>query len=183
VSDSSAREPKLRMFYALVPDAPTRECIAAAAAVLPVESYAQLVPRSNYHMTLAFVGEVPASQLQFLKDVGGAQRAPMLALDFDAYEFWPKPEVIVAAARTIPTSVSHLWRELHGALAIHGWALDPKRLRPHVTLARKVGREPVLAPLVPFEWRAREFCLVRSESDGTQPIYTVVDTWPLLDNP
>jgi 2'-5' RNA ligase len=37
-------------------------------------------------------------------------------------------------------------------------------------------------PAMPtFEWIAREFSLVRSDLGSTQSVYTVVDSWPLLD--
>jgi 2'-5' RNA ligase len=70
---------------------------------------------------------------------------------------------------------------LHRDLAAAGMALAPKRLRPHVTLARKAAQAIVPQAMSPFAWKAREFCLVRSETGGVQSAYTVVDTWPLLD--
>jgi 2'-5' RNA ligase len=103
-------------------------------------------------------------------------------LVFDAYDYWPKPEVVVAAARTIPSVLDQLWRELHGALALRQWALDPKRLRPHVTLARKVSQAPVLQAFSAVEWTVSKFSLLRSDMRGSGPVYTVVDTWPLLDD-
>jgi 2'-5' RNA ligase len=173
---------KVRLFFAAVPDAATRERIADVAASLPLESEPRLVPRSNYHITLAFVGEVPMPQIHRLQQIGGAQRASAFALRFEAYEYWPKPELVVAAARTIPPPMEQLWHQLHRDLAEHRWALDAKRLRPHVTLARKVPQAPVLQAMCSFDWLVRDFCLMRSDTSGLQPAYTVVDTWPLLDN-
>jgi 2'-5' RNA ligase len=172
----------VRLFFAVVPDAATGERIAAAAAALPREPQSVLVPRNNYHMTLAFVGEVAAPQTQLLRHIGAAQRASAFALRFDSYEYWPKPEVVVAAARSIAPPLDALWRQLHRELAQYQWALNAKRLRPHVTLARKVAQAPVLQAMSSFDWLMREFCLMRSDTSGKQPAYTVVDTWPLLDN-
>jgi 2'-5' RNA ligase len=170
----------VRLFFAVVPDSTLRARIAAAAESLPLESEARLVPRTNYHMTLAFVGEVAPSQVPLLRQIGGAQRTAAFSLRADAYEYWPKPEVIVAAARTIPSELEQLWQQLHRDLAGHRWALDPKRLRPHVTLARKVSQAPVLQAMSPFDWLVRDFSLMRSDTSGIQSAYTVVDTWPLL---
>ncbi len=170
----------LRMFFAAVPTPPTRECISAAARAAQLEPEARLVPAENYHVTLAFVGAIPASRLPELQAVGRAQRAHRFALRFDAYEYWPKPEVIVAAARTIPAALDLLWRQIHRDLAAHQWALDPKRLRPHVTLARKVSQAPVLQAMSPFEWWVEAVSLIRSDASGSESAYTVVDTWPLL---
>jgi 2'-5' RNA ligase len=52
-----------------------------------------------------------------------------------------------------------------------------------VTLARHCRDAPPLPPLAPIDWPADALCLVRSETAATAPVYTVVDTWPLLDKP
>jgi RNA 2',3'-cyclic 3'-phosphodiesterase len=170
----------LRLFFAVRPDPEARDALEERARSLSLDPGAKLVPRNNYHVTLAFIGEVDASQLSTLRQIGSAQAASALALRFEAFEYWPKPEVVVAAARTIPDGLQALWQRLHHELAGHQWALDPKRLRPHVTLARKVSQTPVLQAMSPLNWVAREFCLMRSELGAPQPAYTVVDTWPLL---
>jgi RNA 2',3'-cyclic 3'-phosphodiesterase len=171
----------MRCFFAVWPDAAARQRIAAAAALVEGGDGARPVPPENYHLTLAFVGEIAAAQLAVLRQVGRELRAPGFTLAFDAYEYWPKPEVVVAAAREIPTALSEIWQRLHRDLNGQGLALAPKRLRPHVTLARKVTQAPVWPAMSPFEWRALEFSLVRSDSAAAGPVYTVVDTWPLLD--
>jgi 2'-5' RNA ligase len=171
---------KVRLFFAVVPDPTTRAHMAAAAESMQLGSEGRVVPRTNYHMTLAFVGELAAPLIPTLRQIGSAQRAATFSLRFDAYEYWPKPEVMVAAARTIPTELERLWRQLHRDLAGHQWALDPKRLRPHVTLARKVSQAPVLQAMSAFDWLVRDFSLMRSDTSGVQSAYTVVDTWPLL---
>lgn len=170
----------LRMFFAAVPTPPTRECISAAARAAQLQPAARLVPAENYHMTLAFVGAIPASRVAELQAIGRAQRAHRFALRFDAYEYWPKPEILVAAARIIPAALDLLWQQIHRDLAAHQWALDPKRLRPHVTLARKVSQAPVLQAMSPFEWQVEAISLIRSDTGGSESAYTVVDTWPLL---
>ena len=122
-------------------------------------------------------------QAAALRAAGAAVRCPTFEVTFDAYEYWPKPEVVVAAARSIPPALQALWADLHQALAGDGFELRVKKLRPHVTLAHRVAEAPQLPPLRPFTWPARELCLVRSDTGATQPVYTVVDTWSLLDKP
>ena len=173
---------RLRLFFAAIPDAVAREQIAAASPSLTLQSGARRVPRENYHMTLVFVGDVAASQLPVMLKVGAAQKARAFSVTFDEYEYWPKPRVMVAAARLIPAELHRLWRQLHHDLARHGWTLESERLRPHVTLARKVSQPAVLQAMSAFEWRVRDFCLMRSDTSGIRSAYTVVDTWPLLDS-
>ena len=116
-----------------------------------------------------------------LRNIGAALRMSRCQLKFEALEYWPKPEVVVAAVRDIPSALADAWRDLHEKLAASQFALTPKRLRPHVTLARKVLQAPVLEPIVPVEWQAEQISLVRSQSGKVHSIYTVVATWLLLD--
>jgi 2'-5' RNA ligase len=180
---SAALRTAARLFFAVLPDTATRTKIAAVAAEPAWRSEARVVPRDNYHMTLAFVGAVPAAAVSVLAEIGGAQRSVGFTLRFEAYEYWPKPEVVVAAARQIPQPLEQLWQGLHVALAEHGWALAPKRLRPHITLASKIAQTPVLPTMSPFDWTMSEFSLMRSEPRGVESVYTVVATWPLLYDP
>lgn len=169
------------MFFALWPDAQTRARVAAAAAAVTLGSGARAVPRENYHATVAFVGEIPVADVESLRIIGRQQRAAAFAIQFDAYEYWPKPASVVAAARNIPPQLEDFWRVLHADLAAAGMARAPKRLRPHVTLARKAAQAIVPQAMSPIAWQAREFCLVHSQTGGAQSVYTVVDTWALLD--
>ena len=175
----------MRLFFALWPEADTRERIADAAAALRLTGGARLVPQANYHLTLAFVGEATGSQLAVLRQIGRGQQAAGCTITIDAYGYWPEPQVVVAAAREPPAALAELWRQLHHDLAFHPAA--PKRsrrqppLRAHMTLARKVSQAPVLPAMSTFAWNARSFSLVRSDASPAHSIYTVVDTWPLLD--
>jgi 2'-5' RNA ligase len=181
-SATSSAGARLRLFFAAMPDPVVREQIATASQSLSLERGARRVPRENYHMTLAFVGDVAASRLPVMLQVGAAQKERAFSVTFDEYEYWPKPGVIVAAARLIPAELHRLWWQLHHELAGHGWALESERLRPHVTLARKVSQPPVLQAMSEVDWRVRDFCLMRSDTSGIRSAYTVVDTWSLLDS-
>ena len=108
---------KLRLFFAVRPDPMEGDSLAEAAQSLLLGLDARLVPRNNYHVTLAFIGEVAAAELATLQRIGAAQAAPELTFRFDAFEYWPKPEVVVAAARTIPDGLQALWQQLHRELA------------------------------------------------------------------
>ena len=183
----------MRLFFALWPDAETTERIAHAAAVLTLVCDARFVPRENYHVTLVFVGEVTESGLAELRRIGADQRDRCCTIKFNAFEYWPESEVVVAAASDTPSALlelcTSLRRELAAAqlgksldqlLSQPRWSLRPP-LRTHLTLARKVTQAPVLQAMTPFSWSARSFSLIRSDTSGARSVYTVVDTWPLLD--
>jgi 2'-5' RNA ligase len=174
----------VRLFFALWPDALGRARLAEAAAALRLKD-GRPVPPPNYHLTLAFIGEVTKSQVAVLQQIGCALRACGFTISIDAYEYWAEPQVVVAVAREPPPALAQLWMQLRENLAPHHAALNLSRrqppLRAHVTLARKVAQAPVLQAMSPFCWSARSFSLVRSDTSGAHAVYTVVDTWPLLD--
>ena len=169
------------LFFAVLPPAEVRDGIAAAALRLPLEAGSVLVPPENYHMTLAFVGEVPEAELAAVREIGASQRANGFTVRLDAYEIWAEAAVLAATAREIPASLARLWERLHAGLASHQLARNPPPLRPHVTIARKVSQAPVLQAMSAFTWKAQTFSLMQSSRSGAQPIYTVLNTWPLLD--
>jgi RNA 2',3'-cyclic 3'-phosphodiesterase len=166
------------MFFALWPDAGVRALIADAAAALPLSGAARPVPPENYHLTLAFVGEAPSSGLAVLQQIARSQREPACTISLDAYEYWRESRVVVVVARETPAALTRLSTRLR--TASQDRQAEPP-LRAHVTLARKVAQAPVLQAMSAIQWHATTFSLVSSDTHGPHAVYTVVDTWSLLD--
>jgi 2'-5' RNA ligase len=166
----------LRLFFALWPDAGVTQRLNQSARQLKMEGRSRWVDPRNYHVTLAFVGEVPATELAVLQQIGRSLRAPRFTFICDSIEFWRESKVVVAAARAAPPGLLDLWTRLNDAIG-----LSPERLRAHVTLARKVTQAPVPQAMSPVVWRATSFSLIRSDTGGAESAYTVLDTWSLLD--
>ena len=166
----------MRWFFALWPDADVTRQLTQVARQLTLEGRSRWVNPKNYHLTLAFVGEVPATKLAVLQQIGRSLRAAKFAFTCDSIEFWRESKVVVAAARAAPPGLLDLARQLNDAIG-----LPPERLRAHVTLARKVTQAPVLPAMLPVVWRATTFSLIRSDTGGVESAYTVLDTWSLLD--
>jgi 2'-5' RNA ligase len=168
----------LRLFFALWPDADAATRLTAVAARLNLQAPGRLVQPRNYHVTLAFIGEVASSRLAHWQQIGQALRAPRCTVVFNSLEHWPEPRVVVAVAQELPAALLGLWTQLHDAAD-----LPRLRLRAHVTLARKVAQAPVLQAMSAITWRATSVSLVRSKTGGVESAYTVLDTWPLLYEP
>jgi 2'-5' RNA ligase len=111
-----------------------------------------------------------------------ALRCPPFEVSFDAYEYWQRPEVAVAVASECPEALLELHYALRGSLDRLGVPADPAAFRPHVTLARKVTQAPVGKAMSRLTLTIRDFALVRSAKSAQGSVYTVVDSWPLLDN-
>jgi 2'-5' RNA ligase len=166
----------LRLFFALWPDPNVAQQFTQIARLLHLESRSRSVDPKNYHVTLAFVGEVPDARLAVLQQIGRSLRVPRFAFRCDSLEFWQGSQVVVAAVRTAPTGLLDLWAELNKAIG-----LPQELLRAHVTLARKVTQASVPQAMSPIEWQATNFSLIRSDTGGAESAYTVLDTWSLLD--
>jgi RNA 2',3'-cyclic 3'-phosphodiesterase len=173
----------VRFFFAAFPTSESRQRMQAAALAFGLPADARLVPAENYHLTLAFAGEVSNAQAAALRSVGAAMRSAVFAIRFDLYEHWPKAAVVVAAAGERPAALVELHERLCVELDRLGIATDPYAFRPHVTIARKVAQAPVFKAMPEFSWRVNAFQLVHSARSNEGSVYTVVDQWQLLDKP
>ena len=172
----------MRLFFAAFPEGETRRLIASAAASLVLGEGARLVPCENYHMTLAFVGEVSNAQAALLRSVAPLE-VPAFTVRFDTYEHWLRSEVVVLAASECPPALHDLQCKLRGELVHHDLASDPGPFHPHVTIARKAVQAPVQQAMSGFLWKVTAFQLVRSVRSTIGSTYTVLDHWSLLDKP
>jgi 2'-5' RNA ligase len=168
----------VRLFFALWPDPEVSRQLTRLAAQLNLESGSRRVDPKNHHVTLAFVGEVHATKLAVMQQIGRSVRVPQFTFQCDVIEFWRESQVVVAAARAAPPGLLDLWLKLNEAIG-----LPREPLRAHVTLARKVTQAPVPQAMSPVVWRAANFNLIRSDTGGVESAYTVLDTWSLLDKP
>ena len=171
----------MRLFFAAFPDDGTRRLIASAASLMLGDG-ARLVPCENYHMTLAFVGEVSDARAASLRTLGPLE-VPAFTVCFDTCEHWQRSEVIVFAASECPSALRDLQCKLRGELDRQDIAPDARAFCPHVTIARKVTQAPERQAMSKFLWPVTAFELVRSVRSSAGSSYTVLDRWPLLDKP
>ena len=166
----------MRVFFALWPDFEVTRQLIQAGRGLNLESRSRRIDPKNYHVTLAFVGEVSGAKLAVLQQIGRSLQAYRFTFSCDSIEFWRESQVVVAAARVAPPGLLDLSNKLNDAIG-----LPQERLRAHVTLARKVTQAPVSQAMSAVAWRATNFSLIRSDTGGVASAYTVLDTWSLLD--
>ncbi|MGG1945888.1 RNA 2',3'-cyclic phosphodiesterase [Trinickia sp. NRRL B-1857] len=124
-----------RCFIALVPDAATRDALAA----LPIGAGARRVPLDQLHMTLAFLGSVAPKQGAALARDLSSVVAPLPRQRAEPSEYWPNaahPRLVVVpfGAENGLAGFEARVRELLAGL---GLPVDTHRpFRPHITLAR-----------------------------------------------
>ena len=168
----------MRVFFALWPDASTRCALAAAAAALPLE-HGRAVRDDNLHLTVHFLGEVDRPTLAALRDAARTVRAPAFELDIAVAGWWPASKVAWLAPREVPDGLVELIAGVRLAARASGLALAETHYQPHVTVARKLVREPAPAAAFSVAWKVREFALVASRTDPDGARYSVLEQWPL----
>jgi 2'-5' RNA ligase len=172
----------VRLFFALTPDAATRRRLSTAADQLILVASARAVSAANLHITLAFVGEVPDANLQIFREMGANLRLRQCVTTLSLWDYWPKSQALVLTARNNAQELAVQTDRLRAAVSERvRLRRDARAWRAHVTLARKVAQAPVLPVISPIEWISSLFCLMSSSMDGNESVYTVVDSWPLLD--
>ena len=171
----------MRAFNALEPSEGFVEDVAAMARMLGAAMEGRFVLRQNYHVTLAFLGDIGEAQVREAMDAMDEACA-------DAAEVPLRPEGLGKFGRASDATLwmglapapelAGLANRLREALGLRGVPFDDKPFLPHVTLARRArlpkGPLPELAFPLPSE--AARITLFKStlSRDGAQykPLYT-----------
>ena len=168
-------EPSLRLFFALPCPRALAEAIDRWRDQQPLGG--RPVARANLHLTLAFLGSQPASQLDGLKRLGAHVRADAFQLRLDQLQTIGHGFACLIPSQ-IPPPLIQLVEQLHAGLSSHGFALDSRPFLPHVTLSRDVQVQSNAKP-PSFDWRVEHVVLYASENTPNGQRYREVERWPL----
>lgn len=150
-----------RLFFALWPDEPTRRQLVRETRRVVHHCGGKPVPPAHYHVTLAFIGNLPAERFDDIVAAGRATAAAQLELLFDRVGYWSRPRVLWAAPSRCPPALHALVSMLWDRLCAVGLEPEARAYQPHLTLCRKVGRAGSRqswpsrcpgAPLASFWW-------------------------------
>lgn len=150
-----------RLFLSLWPNATIRQRLADAGRQLHGALGGRPSKPEGLHLTLAFLGETPESQIEPLIAALAEVQAEPMTLTFDRFGYWQSGIGWLAPAQESAPLMA-LSAEIRKALQGCRVRYDRKAFKPHITLIRKAlpGRMPVLeAPIV---WHAHDFHLVES---------------------
>ncbi|MBB6612229.1 RNA 2',3'-cyclic phosphodiesterase [Pontibacter sp. Tf4] len=150
----------------------------------------RFIPLQNLHLTLFFIGNVPAAQLdtirQQVKQIA-SQCAPF-TLYLEAIEQGPKPRSprLVWARFKDDPAFTRLSRMLSETLAPD----EPNKLKPtpHITLARykkNIARPTTKPPVLPEETivlPVNAIGLWQSELASPHPVYSILESYHLGQN-
>lgn len=164
----------LRLFFALWPDAATRERLAGWARTIHSASGGRAMRPESVHLTLAFLGGTPAAALPSIIAAAGRIAPRAFTLRIDEAGYWRHNQIAWGGAREPPPALEALVADLRAALVGAKIAFDAKAFVPHITLVRKARPGFRLPRLEPIEWPVRDFVLVRSLTGSGGSAYEVV---------
>ena len=172
---------RLRLFFALWPDVAVRERIATELAGLLGELDGRQLPAANYHVTLAFLGEVAITDLPEIQ--AAAQRVPVspFELELTRTAYWPRTQIAWLGTDACPAELSSMVGALLTELYAIGINPPAEPYEPHVSLARRASGCPESRLNPPILWPVSGFSLIRSEAAATGSVYTLLEHYSAGD--
>lgn len=168
-----------RLFFALWPTQGLRVALAPGIQALQPCGVGRPQRPEQWHLTLEFLGPVPGARLASARAAADAVSAPPCEILLDTVEFWRRPEVLCLVARQAPPALAELVAQLRCSLAGHGFQVESRPFRAHLTLARKVHQPVDMAPFAPLRWPVESFALMESITDRSGSVYTPLAQWRL----
>ncbi|MFT6989597.1 MAG: 2'-5' RNA ligase [Paraglaciecola sp.] len=170
----------MRAFFGLSPDTKTKLAIDAWRN----ETFAHLdglVPAANFHVTLAFLGNVSVKQLDIInRRIDEMPSVKAFDIALNQLGHWPKPKAFWLGCQQTASDHLKLATHIHRIATDSGLLLQDQTYEAHLTLARKCKVSPP-APLFPanFQWHADQFHLFESKSSPQGVSYPILKSWSL----
>ena len=162
-SDAIIQPSGHKLFFALWPDEDTRAALARLQPLAP----GRAIAAAKLHLTLAFLGQQPATALAPLLAILDELAVAELRLRVDMLGYFQRPRIAWAGMSAPPPALSALQAELMARLEAAGFsAATHGEFKPHITLAREAKCAPPAAQFDPIPWHATEVALVESFPNG-----------------
>jgi 2'-5' RNA ligase len=181
----SAEQKIQRLFFALWPDEDVRKQLTQCQQSqrfkqsLLVNDGRRAVFPGNFHITLAFLGNVNADQRACVEEFANGIQCPSFKLTINIAGHWHKPRILVVGSDDMPKALVTLATQLRDGAIECGVQMDMRPYNAHITLMRKIVKAPGALAISPFVWSAKRFVLIESTTRPEGVRYEVVREWPL----
>jgi RNA 2',3'-cyclic 3'-phosphodiesterase len=152
---------------------------------MPIGAEVSWVKKTNIHLTLRFLGEVPRPRIESIGAAvcRAARVTPPFEIEVKGTGCFPSsrsPRVLWVGLGRVPDALRHLQTALECELELEGFPKDPKNFAPHLTIGRLRSQRKV-RPLVEVlesvgfgaaNFRASEVCVMRSHLNPAGATYT-----------
>ncbi|MFY8275258.1 RNA 2',3'-cyclic phosphodiesterase [Pseudoalteromonas sp. SSDWG2] len=169
----------MRLFFALGLDAVSKNKIDNWLRS-HVELSKPATQQRNWHLTLAFLGQVTQPLCETLIARAHTIASQPFELALDEHEFWPHNGIFHLKPSSPPQTLVRLATDLLGMASEHHIKSEHSRFRPHVTLARNLKASPLVTKQVPaIQLHCHEFTLYHSTRDEQGLVYKPLSTFAL----
>lgn len=172
-------EPAQRLFFALWPPDEVARALHAAARQAHAACGGRLMRRDTLHITLAFLGDVPAARLGEAEAAATAVTAAAFVLELDQLAHWRHNRIVWAGCSAPPAALEQLADGLGHCLRDAGFRLEARRFAAHATLLRNATGAALPALDAAIRWPVADFALVASHGGAAGSRYEVLRRWPL----
>lgn len=172
----------MRAFIALDIPQVLREDVVALARQLKTSVRGRFVPRENYHVTIAFLGDVIERELadaMLALDEAAGRFAPVELAPDGLGKFGRANDATLWLGFTQDPALMELAAFVRTELDDASVSFDAKPFLPHLTIARRAALDSGTLPALPFPAPAHadELTLFKSTLTGDgaiyEPVYTV----------
>ena len=137
------------------------------------------VLRDMLHMTLLFLGNVPAHHIENLRTAAARVHGTPFTLHFDRCSCWQKKQIAWAGCSEPPLHLLTLAGQLAERLTEAGLPVELRDFVAHVTLLRKTRSATELPEFDTFDWPVQEFFLAESRLLPEGARYNLLGRWRL----
>lgn len=175
-----AEADRRRLFFALWPSAEVAAALEDRQRSLDLRG--RRMPRPRLHLTLLFLGDVPAAAVpDLLAGAGAIDDVPAFDLLLSRVGYFRGPGAAWLGPANPPAELLNLAGRLADLADACGLDVAARSFRPHVTLARRVARAPRRRRIEePLRWRVAQFSLTQSMTGSDGPEYRDLGRWPLV---
>lgn len=166
----------MRYFFALNPPAEVRDRMVRLQRDWNLP--ARAIPARNFHITLAFLGELCEKRFDRARSAASGLVLPAEQLVLDRLGAFPRARVAWVGCGDVPAGLAAFRQALVSSLLDEGLEIDTRPWKPHVTLYRELrtGYENVLFEGI--EWPVDSWQLMRSVSGPRGVEYHIKGSWP-----
>jgi len=170
-----------RLFFALWPTSSISTSIKSNTTRLKKTVKGKFVTPENWHITLAFLGNVDKRTKDCLINKAAQLQCAAFELEFENVMYFKKTHILSYGVhqKTDLTKLNFLVDECKRVQHVCGLKSEGREFKPHITVARKVKELNDGLIIDPILWQANEFVLVRSELLEQGSVYNVLERWPL----
>jgi len=167
-----------RLFFAAWPDQALQQSLHDIGRRCQPPCGGRAVPSARIHLTLAFLGALPRSQIAALTGIADSLPPLEVPLTLDCLGYWRGPQVLWAGASVCPAALTDWVAGLTATLRQGGFRTEARAFVPHVTLLRRARRMPPSTGMAAVVWPVAGFALVESVSTSDGPGYQSLHRWP-----